>query len=160
MTVEGRTQTVSSNWTDLRSTLHTFLLGSNQGRQHWVNLAGLGLGLFGVTFLAYELGIFFYSGGVVFVPIHATIVGGIAAFWTGYSHNGLVVGWALTYMSFLGMDAEGATDASARSLIDLVAAVVEPEGLIYLGILGLAVAVIGFTTGAMTETAIRKRLTN
>lgn len=131
--------------------VNTILLGSGRRNRCWVFLTGVGLGLFGVTFVAYELDIFSQSGGVVFIPFHAAIVGGIAAFWTGYSRNGLVVGWGLTYLSFLGAQAEWATDISPRPLIDRIAFVVQPDGLLALAMIGTVVALIGFTAGALAR---------
>jgi hypothetical protein len=54
----------------------TGLLGSDRRNRRWEFLTGVALGLFGVTFFAYEFDIFSDSGGVVFVPFHAAIVGG------------------------------------------------------------------------------------
>jgi hypothetical protein len=138
----------------LRGTLHTMLLGSARVGPRWEYLTGLALGLFGVTFVAYEFNIFYHSGGVVFIPFHATIVGGIAAFWTGYSRNGLVAGWGLTYLSLLGMRAEWATNISPRPLINRVAYIVQPDGLLVLAIIGAVVAVVGFTAGALARKGI------
>lgn len=155
MTIEEWSPGTTPRWPDLRRALHTVLLGTNRGRHHWKYLIGLGLSLFGVTFVAYELGIFYYSGGVVFIPVHATIVGVIVSIWSGFSRNGFVVGWILTYLSFLGMLAEEATNVSSRLLIDRIAAIIAPEGLIYFWILAFAVAVVGVTIGAVSEKAIR-----
>lgn len=137
-----------------RGTLHAMLLGSARVGRRWKYLSGLALSLFGVTFLAYEFDIFYHSGGVIFIPFHATIVGGIAAFWAGYSRNGLVAGWGLTYLSLLGMQAEWATNISSRPLIDRVAYIVRPDGLLVLAIIGVIVAVVGFTAGALARKGI------
>jgi hypothetical protein len=130
------------------------LLGSAQVGRRLGYLVGLALSLFGVTFLAYEFEFFYHSGGVVFIPLHATIVGGIAAFWAGYSRNGLVAGWGLTYLSLLGMQAEWATEISPRPLLDRVASIIQPDGLLVLAIIGIIVAVVGFTAGALTRKGI------
>ena len=135
-------------------TLHAILLGSIRVGHRWEYLAVLGLSLFGVTFIAYEFEIFYHSGGVVFIPFHAAIVGGIAAFWTGYSRNGVVAGWGLTYLSLLGMRTEWATNISPRPLIDRVAYIVQPDGLLVLAIIGIVVAVVGFTAGTLARKGI------
>lgn len=139
---------------DHRGFLATILLGSGQARFRWKYLTGLGLVLFGVTFVAYELDIFSHSGGVVFIPFHAAVVGAVAAFWAGYSRNGLIVGWGLAYFSFLGWQAEWATDISPRPLIDRVASIFQLDGLLALAIIGIVVAVIGFTAGTLAEKLI------
>lgn len=154
MTRNERGQTTAPRRENIQGLLHAMLLGSPGVRRGWGYLAGLALCLFGVTFFAYELDIFYHSGGVVFIPFHAAVVGGIAAFWAGYSRNGLVAGWGLTYLSLLGMRAEWATDISPRPLIDRVAYIVEPDGLLMLAIIGVAVAVVGVTAGALARRGI------
>ncbi|QCC49476.1 hypothetical protein DV707_17280 (plasmid) [Halobellus limi] len=130
------------------------LLGSKRGRPQEALLIGLGLGLFALTFLAYELNIFYHSGGVVFIPFHAAFLGVAAAFWTGYSRTGLLAGWVLTYLSFLGWRTEWATDISPRPFIERIAYVVQPDGLVALAIIGVGVAVIGFTAGTLARKGI------
>jgi len=154
MISDERGQNAASRQEKSQGTLHAILLGSTQVGRRWEYLAVLGLSLFGVTFLAYEFEIFYHSGGVVFIPFQAAIVGGIAAFWTGYSRNGLVAGWGLTYLSLLGMQAEWATEISPRPLFDRIASIVQPDGLVALGIIGIIVAVVGFTVGTLARKGI------
>jgi hypothetical protein len=154
MTSDDRGQNAAPRQKNSQGTLHTMLLGSSRVRRRWKYLTGLALGLFGVTFLAYEFEIFYHSGGVVFIPFHAAIVGGIAAFWAGYSRNGLVAGWGLTYFSLLGMQAEWATNISPRPLLDRVTSIVQPDGLVVLGVIGVVVAVVGFAAGALARKGI------
>lgn len=154
MTSDERGQNTASRQEKSQGTLHAILLGSMRVGHRWEYLAVLGLSLFGVTFLAYEFEIFYHSGGVVFIPFHAAIVGGIAAFWTGYSRNGIVAGWGLTYLSLLGMQAEWATEISPRPLFDRIASIVQPDGLVALGIIGIIVAVVGFTAGTLARKGI------
>ncbi|WP_276260845.1 hypothetical protein [Haloglomus litoreum] len=142
------------NRADVLATFRTVVLGSNRGAPRRTVLIGLGLGLVVLTFLAYELDIFYDSGGVVFIPFHAALVGLAAAFWTGYSRTGLLSGWALTFLSFLGWRAEWATEISPRPPVERVAYVVRPDGLVALAIIGLGVAAIGFTAGALTRRGI------
>lgn len=143
-----------SGRSDLRAALRTIVLGSEPGDRRRGLRTGLALGLFGTTFFAYELGIFFDSSGIVFISFHAAIVGVIATFWAGYARNGLLFGWVLTYLSFLGWHAEWATEISVRSLANRVAYFVRPDGLLALTSIGLIVAVVGFTAGALTRRGI------
>lgn len=154
MTSDERGQNAAPRQEKSQGTLHAILLGLTRVGRRWEYLAVLALSLFGVTFLAYEFEIFYHSGGVVFIPFHAAIVGGIAAFWAGYSRNGLVAGWGLTYFSLLGMQAEWATDISPRPLLDRVASIVQPDGLLVLAIIGIIVAVVGFTAGVLARKGI------
>jgi len=141
-------------WEGPHATLRTLLLGSKRVGPRPGYLIALGLGLFGLTFLAYEIGVFYHSGGVVFVPFHAAIVGMIAAFWVGYSRNGLLIGWIFAYLSFLGWHAEWATDISPRPLIERIYYVIRPDGLVALAIMALVVAVVGFTAGEISRKGI------
>lgn len=156
MTSDEPVSTSALRRSDLRAALHTIILGSDHGAPRRGLRTGLALGLFGLTFLAYELGVFFDSGGVVLIPFHAAIVGTIAAFWVGYSRNGLLFGWVLSYLSFLGWRAEWATEISARPLTDRLAYVIRPDGLLALALIGVVVAVGGFTAGALTRRGIDK----
>lgn len=151
MTADEQRTPQPSNRADVLATARSVLLGSERGGPRRAVLIGLAVGLSGLTFLAYELDIFYDSGGVVFIPFHAALVGVTAAFWTGYSRTGLLPGWGLAYLSFLGWRAEWATEISARPLLERVAYVVRPDGLVALAIIGLGVAVIGFTAGTLTR---------
>lgn len=154
MMADEKGQNTALRRDDHRGSLATILLGSDQVGFSWKYLTALGLTLFGVTFVAYDLGIFSHSGGVVFIPFHAALIGVIAAFWSGYSRNGLVAGWSLTYFSLLGWQAEWATNISPRPFIHRVASIVQLDGLLALAIIGVVVAVIGFTSGAVAEKII------
>jgi hypothetical protein len=149
-----RGESVPPRGEGLRATLRTLLLGSPRGGRRWGYLTALALALFAVTFLAYEFGVFYHSGDVVLLPFHAAIVGGTAAFWAGYGRKGLVAGWALSSLPLLGMQVEWATDISPRPLIDRVAYVVQPDGLLVLATIGLAVAAAGFAAGAFAQKCI------
>ena len=154
MTTNEREHTSASGQDDLRATLRTILLGAEHVGARRVHPVGLALGVFGVTFVAYELGFFSHAGGVVFVPFHAAMVGVIAAFWAGYRRTGLLYGWALAYLSFLGWRAEWATDISPRPFVERIGYVVRPDGLLVLAVFGVLVAVVGFVGGALARRGI------
>jgi hypothetical protein len=154
MTADERRTPATSNRADGLATARSVFLGSEQGGPRRAVLTGLAIGLSVLTFLAYEFGIFYDSGGVVFIPFHAALVGGAAAFWTGYSRTGLLSGWVLTYAPLLGWRAEWATEISPRPLLRRVAYVVQLDGLVALAIMGFGVAVVGFTVGALTGKGI------
>lgn len=154
MTSDRKQLTRTLRRDDILATFRTILYGSKQGGQRQALLIGLAFGLFALTFLAYELNIFYDSGGVVFIPFHAAIVGATAAFWTGYHRYGLLSGWVLTYVTFLGWRTEWATGISPRPLIERIAYILRPDGLVALAIIGVGVAVIGFTAGAIVRKGI------
>ena len=61
MTSDERGQNAPPRQGDFQGTLHTMLLGSARVGRRWEYLTGVALGLFGVTFLAYEFDIFYHS---------------------------------------------------------------------------------------------------
>lgn len=137
-----------------RSTVRVVLVGSDRIETRWRWIVGLALGLFVVTFTAYELRVFTSSGGVVFIPFYAGTIGILTAFWVGYSRNGLLPGWALTSATLLGWHTEWATNISPRPLVDRIAYVVQPSGLAYLAVVGLILSVFGFSAGAIVRWSV------
>jgi len=154
MPSDERRLTAAVSRDDILASLRPLFLGSERGGPRRTLLIGLALGLFVLTFFGYELDVFYHSGGVVFIPFHAALVGVTAAFWTGYSRTGLLSGWVLTYCSFLGWRTEWATDISSRPLVERIAYVLQPEGLVVLAIIGIGVMGIGVTAGALARKAI------
>lgn len=154
MTADEWPPTTTPKRDDVLATSRTVLLGSRRGGGRQSLVVGLALGLFALTFLAYELDIVSHSGGVVFVPFYAVFIGLTAAFWTGYGQIGLLSGWALTYITFLGWRTEWATGISPRPLTERIAYIVQPDGLVVLAIIGIGVTVIGFTAGTIARKGI------
>ncbi len=111
-------------------------------------ILGLAIAVFLVSFGAYALGIFAVSGGLVWIPGDAALLGMLAAAWVGYHRLGLVFGWLVTYASLLGYAAESAMfEISSRPFLDRVAAFLRPDGLIFLGVEALFLATVAFTVG-------------
>jgi len=82
--------------------LRSILIGTKKSEHQLSLKMGLALGVFVTTFAGYALGIFFVSGGIVWIPFHAAIVGMIVGSWVGFSRNGLLFAWVVTYTSLLG----------------------------------------------------------
>jgi hypothetical protein len=154
MTADERRPPSGLRRDDVLTTVRTVLFGSTRGDSQRARLIGLAVGSFALTFIAYYFDIFSHSGGVVFIPYHASIVGVIAAFWTGYGRNGVLRGWLLTSLSFLGWHAAWATEISPRPLLERVAYILRPDGLVVLATFGLGVAVLGFTVGVLVRTGV------
>lgn len=134
-------------------TLRSALLGSNQTgvRRH----LGFGLVVFIVTFVAYALGVFYVSGGVVFIPYYAAIVGMIAAVGLGYRRDSLVFGWTLAYMSLLGFHADHAFLGIAhRSLLYRLLYFVRPDSLVFLAVGGIVLGTLGCVVGTLLRWGI------
>jgi hypothetical protein len=84
------------------SALRSLLLGTKRSEYGRYLVVGAAFGAFVITFVAYGLGIFSVSMGLVWIPFHAAIVGMIAGCWVGYSRGGAVLAWIVTYTSLLG----------------------------------------------------------
>lgn len=139
---------------DMLATLRTMLLGSKRGERRYTLLIGLGLGLFALTFLVYEFDMFHYYGGAIPISFHSALIGVTAAFWTGYRRVGILFGWILTYLTFLGWLAERATEISPRPLIGRIAFIIQPDGLAALAIIGVIVVIVGFSAGTLARKTI------
>ena len=117
---------------------------------------GMGLVVFVGTFLGYAAGFFYHSGGVVFIPYHAAVVGMLAALWVGYRRDGLVFGWVVTYMSLLGSHADHAfLGISHRSIEHRIAYFLRPDGLVALAVEGIILGTLAFGFGYLLRSGIR-----
>ena len=126
----------------------TVLLGRERTRRPFASVA-LVVALFGGTFAAYALGLFAVSGGVVFLPGHAALVGVLGAALVGSRHGGLVVAWLATYAALLGYSADHyLLGLSGRSLSERVTAFLGLDGLVFLGVEALVLGTLGFLLGA------------
>ena len=101
------------------------------------------------TFAAYVAGVFAVSGGVVFVPGHATLVALAAALPVGYRRDGLALAWLLAFGPYLGFRADWAFfGLSGRTLAEQVAYFVEPGGIGVLAAFAVVFGTVGFLVGA------------
>ena len=133
----------------------TLLVGRDETGLARYTLLGLTVVMFLVSFGAYALGIFAVSGGLVWIPGDAALLGMLAAAWVGYHRLGLAFGWVVTYASFLGYSAERAMfEISARPFADRVAAFVRPDGLVVLGVEALVLGTVAFTVGYLGRRGI------
>lgn len=139
----------------MASSLRSILIGTKQSEYRPYVVLALALGGFVTTFAAYALGIFSVSGGIVWVPFYAAVVGMVAACWVGYRREGLVFGWVVTYSSLLGWHAEWALyEISRRPLIERIASFVQPDGLAFLAVEGMVLGTLAFTLGALVRWAV------
>lgn len=131
------------------------LFGSEQslGRRY-VSLS-LAVVLFMMTFVAYALDFFQITGGVVFIPGHAALVGVLGAALIGYRDNGLVVSWVVAYGPLLGYNADHSfLGLSGRSFLERTAAFVTPDGLVFLGIEAVILGTLGFLFGVVCRLGV------
>lgn len=116
---------------------------------------GVALAVFVVTFLAYAAGVFYVSGGIVFIPYYAAVVGMLAAAWVGYRRGGLAFGWLVTYTSLLGYHADHAFLGIAhRPLGYRFAYFFRPEGLMVFAVEGVVLGTVAFGLGYTLRSAL------
>ncbi|MFC4549205.1 MULTISPECIES: hypothetical protein [Halorussus] len=139
----------------MSSTASTVLFGRRRiDRRPSVPLI-LAVGVFALTFVGYALGVFSVSGGVVFVPYYAAVVGMVAAGAAGYSQNGVALAWLFTYASLLGFDADHVfLGLSGRSLGSRLAAFLQPDGLAFFAVLALVLGTLAFGFGSLARLGV------
>lgn len=133
--------------------LRSILLGTRQPEHHRFIVLGLALGVFVTTYAAYDLGIFSVSGGIVWIPFHAAIVGMIAGCWVGYSQIGLLFAWVVTYTSLLGYHADHAV-SQLSGFTEQLAYFVRPDGLVYFGVEAVVFGTLAFLLGSLVRWGI------
>jgi len=139
---------------DVSLDLRTVAIGPARSRRRLSVLGLVAILTFGTSFAGYALELFSVSGGVVWIPFHAAIVGMIAAGWVGYRGEGLVVGWALAYSAFLGWHADWALfEISRRPLSARLAYFIRPDGLVVLGIEALVLGTAAVAAGTVARWA-------
>jgi|AntRauTorcE11898_2_1112593.scaffolds.fasta_scaffold00435_3 uncharacterized membrane protein len=113
--------------------------------------------LFLVVFAAYALGIFAISGGVVFLAGEAAVVGVLAATVLGYRRAGLALAWAAVYGALFGYNADHyLLGLSGRSLAERVAALLGPDGLVFVGVAALVLGTLAWIIGATASRAVEE----
>lgn len=117
----------------------------------------MGLLLFLTTFAAYASGVFTISGGIVWIPGDAALVGFVVAVLVGYNHSGLISAWLVTYAALLGYRADHAfMGLSSRTSIEQVAYFFQLEGIFVLAVEALIIGLLAFLLGAATRRGITR----
>jgi len=123
--------------------------------------AGLGLAVASLavgTAVLYAIDVFGYSGGVVFVPFHAAVVGALAALVVGTRRRWYGVALAVAYAPFLGARLEwGLVELSTRPLVDRLAFVVRPGSLGSLAVEAAVVGTVGYGVGRTVRWLVDRR---
>lgn len=114
------------------------------------------------TFAAYAVGVFHISGGVIFIPGDAALLGLVAAGVAGYTRSGLVAGWLVAAGALLGYRADHAfLGLSGRTRGEQLGYFLEFEGLGVIAIQAVVVALLGFVVGLLVRllgAAVNRRL--
>ncbi|MFC4359496.1 hypothetical protein ACFO0N_16255 [Halobium salinum] len=131
-----------------RSTARAVLLGPVEDRfgRRLDALLAAAVGV--LTFVAYVAGAFAVSGGVVFLPWHATLVGFVTAGLVGYRGGGLTFGWLAVLAPLYGFHADWALfGLSSRSLAGQVEYLFQPTAFVVFSLAALVVGTVGFAAG-------------
>jgi len=108
-----------------------------------------------VVFTGYALRVFSHSGGVVFLALDAAVAGVLAAAVLAYRRAGIALAWAAVYGALLGANADHyLLGLSGRSLGERVGALVELDGLVFVGVEALALGTMAWVTGAVARLAV------
>lgn len=115
--------------------LRQFLVGAERSDAPPGLVAALAFGVFVTTLAAYAFGVFTISGGIVWIPFHAAVVGTSVCCLLGSLRGGLLSGWLVTYAPLLGYRADHAFfGLSGRSVSEQFSYFVELDGLAVLAV--------------------------
>lgn len=129
--------------------LRQCLLGRESHRDRWLALA---LVVFVATVTAYAVGVFHISGGVVFIPGQAALVGLLAAAFVGAARGGLLFAWLVTYGALLGYHADHAFfGLSHRTRLEQAAYFLELDGLAVLAVEAVVLGSLAFVVGRLAR---------
>lgn len=113
--------------------------------------------LFLTTFIAYASGVFTISGGIVWIPGDAALVGFIVAVLIGYYQGGLLLAWLVIYSALLGYRADHAfLGLSSRTRIEQAMYFLQLEGLFVLAVEAFIIGVLAFLLGAATRWGVTR----
>ncbi|MYL69149.1 hypothetical protein [Halorubrum distributum] len=111
--------------------------------------------LFLVSLAAYALGLFAHAGGVVFLAADAAALGVLAAAVLAYRRAGIALAWGTVYGALLGSNADHyLLGLPGRHLGERVAALVEVDGLVFVGVEALALGTVAWIAGAVARRAV------
>ncbi|WP_092730121.1 hypothetical protein [Halopenitus persicus] len=137
--------------------LRTVLVGRPRSRYQWTLDGLVALTVLIGTFVAYALGVFQVSGGVVVLPGAATLVGFAVAAGVGARRSGLLVAWVSLFAAYIGFQAEWAfLGLSSHSLGGKLAFLFDPVGLVVLGVASLIIGTVGFAVGHLGRVGIEQ----
>jgi hypothetical protein len=133
----------------MSSTTRTVLAGSSI--EHWRRELLLAPPVaFTLVFGAYALGLFAVTGGVVFLPGEATLVGLALAAGLAVAGRGLLLAWLTVYTALLGYAADHyLLGLSGRPLGERLVAFLGPDGLVFYAVATLVLGTLAWSTGRL-----------
>jgi apolipoprotein N-acyltransferase len=136
--------------------LRTLLVGRRRHPLQRPLLAGLAVVLFFLSLSAYATGLATVSGGVVWVPGHAALIGVAAGFGVGFARGGLLFAWLASYASLLGFFAYGAAiEAAEGDLVERVGSLVRVDALVFFGVEAVLFGTVAFVLGSVGGWGVR-----
>ena len=140
----------------MRHPVKSALRGAPGSACRAANVVALSLVVFVVTFALYTVGVFYVSGGVVFIPYYAAVVGMLTAAAVGLARGGLVAAWAVAFGALYGFRAYHVfLGLSYRPLVGRTAIFVEPESLAVYGIEAVLVGTVPFLVARSLRYGVR-----
>lgn len=134
------------------SALQDILLGDRYERNLDLLAAAV---VFVGTFFAYATGTFAVDGGLVFLPVDATVVGLVVAAGIGYRQSALLGAWVTLFVAYFAFYAEWAfLSLPGRPLTDRLAFLFEPTSLGLAAVASVVLGTIAFAVGHFFRTAI------
>jgi len=139
----------------MKSALRSIFLGRRGNGSPPLLAAVLAVGGFTTAITGYALNIFGVSGGIVFVPLHAAVLGMGAACLLGGLRRGLLFAWVATYAALLGYHAEHAFfGLPGRTLGEQFAHFLEPDGLAVLALMAVVFGTLAFVAGSLARLCV------
>ncbi|MFB6097472.1 MAG: hypothetical protein ABEJ74_08800 [Haloferacaceae archaeon] len=131
------------------------VLGTDSTPARWSTDVLVALGLFVLVWIAYAVGAFAISGGVVFLAWDAAVVGVAAATVLAARSHGLAASWLTVYASLLGYNADHyLLGLSHRPLGYRVAAFLQPDGLGFVAVEALVLGTLAWAVGRGVALAV------
>ncbi|MFC7029258.1 hypothetical protein ACFQH8_20985 [Halomicroarcula sp. GCM10025710] len=135
--------------------LQTVLFGHHDSRFQRTLGVLFATGLLISTFVAYALGFFEVTGGVLVLPGDATIVGLVAAIGIGSRRGGLAFAWLALFAAYVGFRADWAfLGLSSHSLAGKPAFLFDPVGLAVFAVATVSIGTVGFSLGYFGQWAL------
>jgi hypothetical protein len=123
---------------------------------YWAVVGGSCLGLFCLALTGYAVGIFSVSGGLVWIPWDAAVLGLVAGCLVGYLRGGLVYAWSVGVAALFGAHADHALLGLAdRPLAARLGYFLRLDGLTFYAVEGVLVGTIAFLVGSGIRQAAR-----
>ncbi|MFD1569739.1 hypothetical protein [Halorubrum laminariae] len=135
--------------------LHTLLIGPPRSRPRPDPRLVAPPACFALVFVAYATGVFEIAGGVVFLAGEAAVVGVLAAAGLAYRRSGLIAPWTTVYAALLGYSADHyLLGLPGRPFAERVAALLGPDGLVYLGVQAVVLGTLAWVIGVVATLAV------